>query len=223
MTNSWKVLATFLLCNLAMAAWAADAKRERRGVPLEINDNGVLLDVRGVFEIKELAGHLIVLYQDPADGSFGYSLQEGPTTGEDVLDLGDVKLVVTFADGGGLKTVEVWENDTWSTVGELGAKAIKGELGAKATEKGLRPLPDFDEVPIAKRPCKESTYLYSGWTKNGCLWDYFHCPDEDIGWLPGPACCDDPPENSGIPDCQGFDVPLPTANQSSDPQIPGHP
>ncbi len=222
MTNSWKVLATFLLCNLTMAAWAADGEGERRKVPIKINDNGVLLDVRGVFEVKELASQLIVLYQDPTDGSFGYSLQEGYTTGKDVLELGDVKLVVTFADGGVLKTVEVWENDTWSTVGKLEAKVIKGELGEKATEKGPRPLPDFDVVPIAKRPCTESYYLYSWW-RNGCLVDYFRCPNEEVDALPNHACCDDPPEDSGIPDCQGFSVPLPTENQSSDLQIPGHP
>jgi hypothetical protein len=204
MTNRWKVFATLLLCNLAVVAWADDAKLERREVPPGVNDNRELLDVRGVFEAKDLVGQLIVLYQDPADGSFGYTLQEGPTTGEDVLDLGDLKLALTFADEGDLKTVELWENGTWSTVGELEAKAIK---------KGTRPLPDFDQVPEAPKPCEEGIYQKSLWSL-GCLVDEFSgCASFLRGKI---ACCDGGvgPFGEPEPDCQkDYDVPLPTAHQ----------
>ena len=200
MTNYWKVLATFLLCTLAVVAWAGAAELERMEVPPGVNDNGFLLDVRGVFESKELKDQLVVLYQDPTEGSFGYSLQEGPTTGEDVLDFGDLKLAVTFADDGGLKTVEVWENDTWSTVGEFDGQVLK---------KGNRPKPPFIQVPMAPIPCEGGVFRGSAWVA-GCLIDNFDCPGGRVGR--SIACCD---KTTGMllhPSCQDYGVPLPTAN-----------
>ena len=192
MTNTWKVLATLLLLNLAVAAWAAEPDG-RKEVPAGISTGGVLLDVRGVFEAKKLEGEFIVVYRDPTKGSYGYLTVEGPTTGEDVLDLGDVKLEVTFNDAGALKTVEIWEDEGWSTVPELQAAAI---------QKSKRPLPDFDQVPKAWEPCEGAVYQHSEWI-GGCLYDFFNCGGRSIGVA---ACCDG---GIGGPsrDCQDYGVP----------------
>ncbi|MEM7351496.1 MAG: hypothetical protein AAF657_11860 [Acidobacteriota bacterium] len=190
MTNLQKALATILLSNLALTTWAAGPGR--KDVPPGANEQTVLLEVRGVFEAKELDGEFIVLYEDPTKGSYSYLTLEGPTTGEDILDLGNIELEVTFDDAGALKTVEVWENEAWSTVPELEVAAI---------QKALRPLPDFDQVPKAWKPCKDAVYQRSQWIL-GCLVDFFTCGGErETGTA---ACCDGGVGPMGVltDDCQ---------------------
>ena len=202
MTNNRKVLATPLLLNLAVAAWAAEPEYGRKDVPTGVNESGVVLEVRGVFEAKELEGEFIVLYQDPTKGSYSYVTVEGPTTGEDILELGDVKLAVMFDYTGSLAAVEMSVKGIWSVVPELAAHTIK---------MLDRPLPDFVQVPQTRLPCEGAVYQHSEWLE-GCLADMFSGCSEDGRLIGTFACCDGgvTPTGTDQLDCQDRGVPLPS-------------
>lgn len=199
MKKQWKAIAVLLMFTTPVVAWAAGSEFGRNDIPPLVNENGVVLEVRGLFEAKGLEDQLIAVYRDPMDGSHSFAAIPGTTSGKDALDIGHLKLEVTFDDHGGLKTVELWEAGSWSTV---------QKLDVKAATTAKRPLPDFDQVPKARNPC-EGRYLHSRWIL-GCLIDYFSdCPS---GGPEGTiACCDGgvDPNGGAAPDCQkDYGVPL---------------